>query len=62
MKRHFIYNVLLNIGLILMVLSTVAAYNSKQYPILAIAVAIILVLGYLKYRLLRQIRQMTKGK
>ncbi|WP_353127695.1 DUF6358 family protein [Parapedobacter pyrenivorans] len=62
MKRHFIYNVLLNIGLILMVLSAIAAFNSEQYPILAISMAIIFILGYLKYRLLKQIRHITKGK
>jgi hypothetical protein len=60
MKRHFLYNILLNIGLILMLLSAVAAYNSGQQPILYISVAIIAVLGYLKYRLLKQIRQFTK--
>ena len=62
MKKHILYNTLLNIGLILMVLSVVAAYNSKQYPVLAISVVIIAVLIYLKYRLLRQVRQMTKDK
>ncbi len=62
MKRHFLYNILLNIGLILMILSAVAAYQSAQYMILAISLAIILVLGYLKYRLLRQVRQLTKDK
>ncbi|MFC3199685.1 DUF6358 family protein [Parapedobacter deserti] len=60
MKRYFFYNILLNVGLILMLLSAVAAYNSSDYPILAIAVAITLVLGYLKYRLLKQIRHLTK--
>jgi len=62
MKRHFLYNTLLNIGLILMLLSAVAAYNSERYPILGIAVVIIGVLGYLKYRLLKQVRQLTKNK
>ena len=62
MKKHILYNTLLNIGLILMVLSTVAAYNSGQYPVLAISVVIIAVLIYLKYQLLKQVRQITKDK
>ncbi|SEL78383.1 DUF6358 family protein [Parapedobacter koreensis] len=62
MKTHFLYNILLNIGLILMIFSVVAAYNSAMYPVLAIAVVIVCVLGYLKYRLLKQVRQMTKDK
>ncbi len=60
MKRHFLYNILLNIGLILMFLSMVAAYNNGQYPIFAISLAITAVLGYLKYRLLLHIRKLTK--
>ncbi|MBK1438500.1 sortase [Parapedobacter sp. ISTM3] len=62
MKRHFLYNTLLNIGLILMIFSAVAAYNSKQYPVLAISVVIVCVLVYLKYRLLKQVRQMTNKR
>lgn len=56
-KRYFFYNVLLNIALILMILSVVAAYNSSQYAILAISVGIMALLIYLKYRLLKQIKQ-----
>lgn len=62
MKKHILYNTLLNIGLILMILSSVAAFNSQQYIVLAISVAIIAILIYLKYRLFKQVRQMTKGK
>ncbi len=65
MKRHFLYNTLLNIGLILMMLTAIAAYNgetqnNEKYFILGITVVIILLLGYLKYRLLKQVRQLTK--
>lgn len=65
MKKHFLYNTLLNIGLILMMFAAVAAYNSEaqkgeKYIILGITVLIIIVLGYLKYRLLKQVRQLTK--
>lgn len=60
MKRYFFYNVLLNIALILMILSVVAAYNSSQHGILAISVGIMAVLIYLKYRLLKQIKQQSR--
>ncbi|HWK55786.1 MAG TPA: DUF6358 family protein [Parapedobacter sp.] len=62
MKTYFLYNILLNIALILMGLAVWAAYQSGEYPILAITVAIIAILGWLKYRLLKQVRQGTKGK
>jgi len=62
MKKYFLYNILLNVGIILMALAAMAAYNSIQYPIVAIAVAIVVLLGYLKYRLLKQVRQLTKHK
>lgn len=57
MKRYFLYNILLNISLILMFFSVVAAYQSRQYIVLAISILIILIVGYLKYRLLKQVRQ-----
>ncbi|MFC7524313.1 DUF6358 family protein [Parapedobacter sp. GCM10030251] len=40
-----------------MFFSAVAAYQSRQYIVLAISILIILILGYLKYRLLKQVRQ-----
>jgi len=66
MKTYFLYNVLLNISLILMGFAVWAAYssddNGSKNLIFAIAVVIFLVLAYLKYRLLRQVRQATKDK
>lgn len=62
MKKYFLYNTLLNIALIFMVLAVWAAYNSANYPILVVAVAILAILGWLKYRLLKQVRQFTKDK
>lgn len=51
---------MLNVALILMILSIVAAYNSSQFPILVISVLIIALLIFLKYRLLKLIKQQTK--
>ena len=66
MKTYFLYNVLLNIALILMGFAAIAAYNSddngSKNLILAISIAIFLVLAYLKYRLLKQVKQYTKDK
>lgn len=59
-KRYFFYNIMLNVALILMILSVVAAYNSNQLPILVISVLIIALLIFLKYRLLKLIKQQTK--
>ena len=66
MKTYFLYNVLLNIALILMGFAVWAAVNSDDNEsktlIVAIAVAIFLVLAYLKYRLLKYVRQGIKDK
>jgi len=66
MKRHFFYNILLNVGLILMMFILIAAYNSEALPvekylIIGGAIVTIIVLGYLKYRLLLQVKKLTKG-
>lgn len=62
MKTYFLYNVLLNIALILMGIAVWAAYQSGEYAILAITVAILVILGWLKYRLLKQVRQGIREK
>jgi len=49
-------------ALILMILSVVAAYNSGQYSILAISLGIVALLIYLKFRLLRVIKQRRNGQ
>ncbi|PPL03072.1 hypothetical protein SAMN05444682_103397 [Parapedobacter indicus] len=40
-----------------MFLSVVAAYQSSEYTVFGISLLIIGILGYLKYRLLKQVRQ-----
>ncbi|WP_257669347.1 DUF6358 family protein [Parapedobacter tibetensis] len=61
-KKPFLYNILLNVGLILMILSALAAYDSKLYPVLSISMAIIIVLVYLKYQLLKQVKRTNKDQ
>lgn len=60
LKRNLLYNILLNVGLILMIFSAVAAYNSQQYLYLAISAILAIFLVYAKYLLIKQVREMGK--
>lgn len=62
MKIKFLYNTLLTIGIVLMLLSAVAAYNSDQYLIMAISIAVLLLLFWLKVQLLKQVRETVRSK
>lgn len=62
LKRNLLYNTLLNVGLILMILSAVAAYNSGQHIYLVISVILAGFLVYAKYLLIKQVREMSKEK
>lgn len=60
MKIKFLYNVLLTIGIALMFLSTIAAYNSGQTLIMYVSIGIGILLIWLKVQLLKQVQQTTK--
>ncbi len=62
MKLKFLYNTLLTIGIVLMFLSAIASYRSTQYTIMAASIAVLLLLFYLKIRLLREIKEATRKK
>ncbi len=62
LKRNLLYNTLLNVGLILMIFSAVAAYNSQQYIYLVISAVIAIFLVYAKYLLIKQVREMGKER
>ena len=62
LKRNLLYNTLLNVGLILMIFSAVAAYNSQQYIYLVISAVIAIFLVYAKYVLIKQVREMGKER
>lgn len=62
LKRNLLYNTLLNVGLILMIFSAVAAYNSQQYIYLAISAVIAVFLIYAKYLLIKQVRDLAKSR
>ncbi|NGF55307.1 sortase [Parapedobacter sp. SGR-10] len=57
MKKHFILNLLLNLGIIFLIMSGVAAYRSGNMLILGLAIAISIVLIYLKVVLLKYVKQ-----
>lgn len=56
MKKHFILNLLLNLGIIFLLMSGVAAYQSGNMLILGAAIAISVVLIYLKVVLLKYVK------
>ncbi len=57
MKKHFILNLLLNLGIIFLIMSGVAAYQSGNMLILGLSIAIGIVLIYLKVVLLKYVRK-----
>jgi len=62
MKWKFLYNTLLTLGIVLMFLSAIASFQSEQYNIMAFSVAVLLLLFWLKVRLLKDVRQTIKKK
>ena len=62
MKKHFILNLLLNLGIVFLVMSGVAAYQSGNMLILGLSIAIAVVLIYLKVVLLKHVRQDLQKK
>jgi hypothetical protein len=61
MGRKFIYNVLLNIGIIAMVFAAVSSFKKEEYLIVILAMGFIGLLSFLKIRLLKRVRDITKG-
>lgn len=57
MKKQFVLNLLLNLGIIFLVMSGVAAYQSGNMLILGLAIAISVVLIYLKIVLLKHVKK-----
>lgn len=57
MKKHFILNLFLNLGIIFLFISGVAAYQSGNMLILGASIAIAVVLIYLKIVLLKYVNK-----
>ena len=60
MTKKFILNVLLNLGIVFLVLSGFAGYNSGQPLYLGLSIALLVVLIYLKVVLLKQVNRDVK--
>lgn len=57
MKKHFILNILINLGIMFLILSGVAAYQSGHMLILGGSIALFVVLVYLKIVLLKFVKK-----
>jgi membrane protein implicated in regulation of membrane protease activity len=62
MKKQFILNLLLNLGIIFLVMSGISAYQSGNMLILGLAIAISVVLIYLKVVLLKHVKSDFRKK
>lgn len=62
MTKKFILNLLLNLGIVFLVLSAWAGYNSGQVLYLGISIALLVLLIYLKVVLLKQVSRDVKTK
>ncbi len=62
MKKQFILNLLLNLGIIFLLMSGISAYQSGNMLILGLAIAICIVLIYLKVVLLKHVKEDFKKK
>jgi len=60
MGKKILYNIFLNIGIIVLAYCAVASYNEKQYLILTGSIIGIAGLIYLKVRLAKNVRQTIK--
>lgn len=56
MKKQFVLNLLLNLGIIFLVMSGISAYQSGNMLILGISIAVSVVLIYLKVVLLKHVK------
>ena len=62
MKKQFILNLLLNLGIIFLLMSGVSAYQSGNMLILGISIAVSIVLIYLKVVLIKHVKEDFKKK
>ncbi|MCT1523721.1 MULTISPECIES: DUF6358 family protein [Sphingobacterium] len=62
MTKKFILNVVLNLGIVFLILSSVAGYNSGNMLYLGLSIALLVVLVYLKIVLLKQVSRDVQAK
>ncbi|HIY74664.1 MAG TPA: sortase [Candidatus Sphingobacterium stercorigallinarum] len=62
MTKKFVLNIVLNLGIVFLVLSAWAGYNSGQVLYLGISIALLVVLIYLKIVLLKQVSREAQAR
>jgi len=62
MKKHFVLNLLLNLGIIFLIFSAVSSYRSGNLLILGTSIALGVVLIYLKIVLLKFVKKEMETK
>ncbi|HCN82004.1 MAG TPA: hypothetical protein DIT07_00050 [Sphingobacteriaceae bacterium] len=62
MVVKLLLNILINIGIFILLLCFIWAFNHAEYSILGIAVIILALLVYLKFRMIKNIRELTKKR
>ena len=62
MRKKFFLNIILNLGIVFLVLSGLAGYNSGNMLFLGLSIALMVVLLYLKVVLLKQVSRDVKNK
>lgn len=62
MTKKVIFNVILNLGIILMIMSTVAAYRVGHVLFFGLSIALIVVFIYLKVVLLKYVSRTVQAK
>ncbi len=62
MTKNFILNLALNLGIVFLVLSAWAGYNSGQMLYLGISIALLVVLIYFKVVLLKKVNRDVRAK
>ncbi|WP_116775545.1 DUF6358 family protein [Sphingobacterium corticibacter] len=62
MTKKMIFNVILNLGIILMIMSTVAAYRVGHVLFFGLSIALIVVFIYLKVVLLKYVSRSVRAQ
>ncbi|MEH6304543.1 DUF6358 family protein [Olivibacter sp. CPCC 100613] len=61
MGKQILYNIFLNIGILVLAYCTIASYNGKQYGIMAGSILGIAALIYLKIKLAKKVKEIIRN-
>ncbi|WP_423148671.1 DUF6358 family protein [Rubrolithibacter danxiaensis] len=62
MIKKILLNIFFNLGILTLVLCLIWLYNHQQYPLMAGVVFILALFVYLKMRLIRSVKELTRKK